>query len=512
MNKLKNIIAALLAAAVMIMPFAAIAENYSELAAVDSGVTDIEDAPDAENDEDANERTQYSKNYKNYEMLAKYIEEYYIDDTVTAEEAMKGGISHYVDGDDEKLGLLLKAMFQNLDPWSDFFTKSEYEEFTNEVNKTFYGIGVQITEKDGYVEISGFSEENSLAERTGFMVGDKFVKVGGVECEGKSTSEVRSLIIGDLGTTVDITVLRDGNLIDITATRTQVHTATATSTILPGNIGYLRIISFGETTALEVGEILDSYVSEGVKKFILDLRNNGGGHLESAVTIAKMLVPKGKIVDVVFRNEEDSTSYYSEKTTKDFEMLTLINGNTASSAEILASAIQDSHAGRLIGETTYGKAVIQQIFPLQNKNYFKLTIGEYKTRNGRSINYVGLEPDEYVKNYNEPIDSTQYTKFDFTTKAAIGSFNRNVLSAKEKLRLLGYYNGSADNEVFTAELKDAVTRFQTIHGLAATGVLDIPTQVELEKTFETIKIEVDLQLETAYEQLGGVKEDLYSED
>lgn len=509
MNKLKRIIAALIVASITVMPFASFAENYSEFAASNTETTEVEDAPEADEAEDAHNR--YSKNYSNYEMLAKYIEEFYIDDTITAEEAMKGGISHYVDGDDEKLAQLLKAMFQNLDPWSDFFTKSEYEDFTNEVNKTFYGIGVQITEKDGYVEISGFSEENSLAERTGFMVGDKFVKVAGVECEGKSTSEVRSLIIGDLGTTVDITVLRDGKLVDITATRTQVHAATATSTILPGNIGYLRIISFGETTAIEVGEILDSYVAEGVKKFILDLRDNGGGHLESAVTIAKMLVPKGKIVDVVYRNEENNTSYYSERTTKDFEMLTLVNGRTASSSEILASAIQDSNAGRLVGENTYGKAVIQQVFPLQNKNYFKLTIGEYKTRNGRSINYVGLEPDEYVKNYNEPIDSTKYTSFDFSTRSAIGDFSKNALSAKEKLRLLGYYNGSADNEVFTAELKDAVKRFQAVHGLASTGVLDIPTQVKLEKTFENLKIEVDLQLETAYEQLGGNKEDLYKE-
>lgn len=509
MNKLKKLIAAILASAMLSVPLAASAGSFSELAASYSADMRIEDAPEAEERDTVQD---YSKNYKNYEQLAKYIEEFYINDSITAEEAMKGGISNYVDGDDEKLAALLKAMFQNLDPWSDFFTKSEYENFTNEVNKTFYGIGVQITENDGYVEIAGFSEENSLAESTGFMVGDKFVKVAGVDCTGKSTSEVRSLIIGDLGTTVDVTVLRNGELIDITATRIQVHTATATSTILPGNIGYLRIISFGETTAIEVGEILDSYVSSGVKKFILDLRNNGGGHLDAAVTIAKMLVPKGKIVDVVYRDEKNNMSYYSERTTKDFEMLTLVNGNTASSSEILASAIQDSGAGRLVGETTYGKAVIQKVFPLQNKNYFKLTIGEYKTRNGRSINYVGLEPDEAVKNYYEPIDSTKYTTFDFSTKSAIGDFGKNVISAKEKLRILGYYNGSADNAVFTAELKDAVKKFQVGHSLASTGVLDIPTQVKIERVFEDIKVEIDAQLETAYEMMGGVKEDLYKEN
>lgn len=502
MNKLKRIIAALISAAVMSFPFSAMAEGYANYAALSATDTKTEDAPDVKSE------PEYSKNYLNYEQLAKYIEEYYIDDTITAEEAMKGGISNYVDGDDERLSGLLKAMFQNLDPWSNFFTTSEYENFENQINKTFYGIGVQIAEKDGYIEITGFSEENSLAERTGFKIGDRIVKVDGTDCVNKAISEVRGLIIGDLDTTVDVTVLRDGQEVEITATRTQVHTATATSTILPNNTGYLRIISFGDTTALEVGEILDNYVAQGVKKVILDLRNNGGGQLGSAVTIAKMLVPKGKIVDVVYRNSENNTSYYSDRTTKDFDLVTLVNGNTASAAEILSSAIQDSNAGKLVGENTYGKAVIQQVFPLINQNYFKLTIGEYKTRNGKSINYIGLQPDEYVTNIYHPIDATQYESFDFTTKSALGTFDKNTLAAKQRLSLLGYYNGSADNKVYTAELRNAVKKFQSENGLASTGVLDIPTQVKLEKEFETLKIEEDIQLETAYEMLGGNKEDL----
>lgn len=502
MNKIKRIIAALISVAVMSVPFAAMADGYAGYAALSAADTGIEDAPNVSRE------PEYSQNYLNYEQLAKYIEEYYIDASITADEAMKGGVSNYVDGDEEKLAGLLKAMFQNLDPWSNYFTTSEYESFESQVNKTFYGIGVQIAERDGYVEITGFSEENGLAEQTGFKAGDKFVRVAGTDCVGKSISEVRGLIIGDLGTTVDVTVLRDGQLVDITATRTQVHTATAISTILPNNTGYLRIISFGETTALEVGEILDNYVAQGVKKVILDLRDNGGGQLNSAVTIAKMLVPQGKIVDVVYRNSENNMSYYSDRTTKDFDLVTLVNGNTASAAEILASAIQDSNAGKLVGETTYGKAVIQSVFPLRNQDYFKLTIGEYKTRNGRSINYVGLEPDEFVKNVYHPIDSTKYEKFDFSTKSSLGSYCKNAVSAKQKLGLLRYYNGSADNMVYTAELRNAVKEFQAEHGLASTGVLDIPTQVKIEREFEALKLEEDIQLETAYEMLGGNKNDL----
>ena len=507
MNIIKRIIAVIASAAMLTAPFTAFADygSYSEqVAATDNNIS-IEDAPSL----DELDEPEYSKNYKNYEQLAKYIEEFYIDDTITAEEAMKRGVSNYVDGDSEKLWALLKAMFTSLDPWSDFFTPSEYDEFENSVNHTFYGIGVSITEHDGYVEISGFSEEDSLAERTGFMVGDRFVKVGGVDCVGKTINEVRSLIIGDLGTTVDITVLRGEELVTLTATRTQVHTATATGKVLEGGIGYIRIASFGDATAAEVAAILDGFKEDGVKKYILDLRDNGGGKLESAVEIAQMIVPKGKIIDVVYRESSLNASYYSERTTKDFEMITLVNGNTASAAEVLASAIQDSNAGRLVGETTYGKAVIQNVFPLINKTYFKLTIGEYKTRNGRSINYVGLEPDEYVKNYYEPIDATKYSKFDFTTKCALGSFHNNVTAAKEKLSILGGYNGSATSPVYTAELKDAIKRFQAREGLAADGVLDIPTQVKLEEVFDSIKVTVDLQLETAYEMLGGDKEKLY---
>ena len=505
MNRIKRIIASLLAAAMLAAPAAAMAQTYSEqIAETDNGIT-IEDAPSVDS---AAEGFDYSQNFKNYQTLAKYIEEFYVDDSITAEEAMERGISNYVDGDREKLWGLLKAMFQSLDPWSDFYTPSEYQEFENGVNRTFYGIGVTITENDGYVEITGFSEENSFAEKSGFMVGDKFVKVSGVDCYGKTLSEVRSLIVGDLGTTVDITVLRNGELVDLVGTRVQVHTATATSLVLPDNIGYLRIISFGDTTPAEVAEILDGFKEAGITKYILDLRNNGGGRLEAAVEIAQMMIPKGKIIDVVYRDESLNQSYYSERTTKDFEMLTLVNNNTASAAEVLSSSIQDSGAGRLVGETTYGKAAIQQVFPLMNSTYFKLTVGEYKTRNGNSINYVGIEPDEYIKNSYEPIDATKFSKFDFINPASLGDYSKNVMAAKEKLGILGYYNGSADSQVFTAELKEAISRFQGRHELASSGVLDIPTQVKIEEAFEDIKIEVDLQLERAYEMLGGDIENL----
>lgn len=510
MNKLKKIIAALLSAAFITAPYTAQSETYSEFAARTNNNITESDTPDAEAEELPKKK--YSANYDNYETLAQYISELYIDDSITAEDAMKNGLSEYLDSNDERLWALLKAMFHSLDPWSEFYVANEYEEYENNLNRTFYGIGISIREGDGYVEIVGFSEENSLAERTGFKVGDKIVSVAGVDCVGKSTNAIRTLIVGDLGTTVDVTVLRDGKQITLTATRTEVRTATVTSVILHDNIGYIRILSFGESTAAEMAEALDQFKEQGVKKYILDLRDNGGGRLDAAVEIAQMIVPKGKIIDVVYRDSSRNMTYYSELTTKDFEMVTLVNEYTASASEVLASAIQDSGAGRLVGNTTYGKAVIQQVYPLINGTmFFKLTIGEYKTRNGSSINYTGLTPDEYIKNPTLALDSTKYTPFDFRTRVSIGDMGNNVLAAKEKLLIMGLYNGKASDLVFNQELKDTLILFQRENGIADSGVLDIVTQVRIEGEFEKLRTVVDLQLQTAYEMLGGDPDQIYAD-
>lgn len=487
------------------------AENSETVAAVTaspqaSPEASPQSSPEASSEETNEDDLDLSNNYQSFEKVANYISELYIDDTITADDAMLMGVSKLLDGNDEMLWALLKSMFRSLDPWSDFYTAEEYQEFVNSVNKTFFGIGVIIAQNGEYVEIEGFSEENSLAEQSGFKVGDKIAAVNGVDCVGKSLAEVRDLIVGELGTTVDIVVLRDGEEISLVGTRTEVKTATATSAILDGNIGYIKIISFGNETAYDVGTMLDTFHQEGIKNVIFDLRDNGGGVLTSAITIAKMIVPEGKIIDVVSR--DNTTTYNSEQKNPEFDIIALVNENTASSAEVLASAIQDSGVGKLVGETTYGKAVFQTAYPLKNGTYFKLTVGKYITRNDRDINYVGLEPDEYVKNTTQSIDSTQFTPFDFTTQNSIGDTGKNIIAAKEKLALLSMYTGSTDDDVFTSDLQSAVIYFQSQNNLCANGVLDIPTQVKIEDRFEELKTTVDRQLIKAYEMFGGNAENL----
>ena len=245
----------------------------------------------------------------------------------------------------------------------------------------------------------------------------------------------------------------------------------------------------------------------GIKKFILDLRNNGGGYVSSAVEIAKMVVPEGKIIDAYFRGEAAPISYTSELKKKEFEITVLVNENTASAAEILASAIQESGAAKLYGVRTFGKGVIQQAFPLMNGSVMKITTGKYITRNGNEIQGIGIEPDEYIKNYTEPINTKEYEQFDYKTKWSTGTDGIGVKAAKERLYLLRYYTGERTGTDFTDELAQAVLDFQADNELYPYGVLDITTQVKIENAFAKLQVLHDKQFDNAYQALGGIIEE-----
>ena len=447
--------------------------------------------------------------YQGYEIIADYITQKYIDDSYTASDIMMMGMSGYLEKyGDEALVEFVKSALHQLDDYSDFYTRQEYIDYINTINRTFYGLGVSLQQSGEYVEIVEFVEEGGLAEQSGFRIGDRIVSVNGKDVIGFSVAEVRSLVIGELNTTVDIVVLRGDELISLVGTRTAVNTGTVSGVILEDNIGYIVIASFADTTADEFNAVAEQFKSSGVEKVIIDLRNNLGGHVSAAVAIAEQIVPKGKIIDVKYRDPEMNHTYKSELEKAPFELVTLVNGNTASSAEILASAIQDSGAGILLGEHTYGKAVIQSSYPLNNGMVLKLTIGQYTTRNGDEINKIGLMPDEQVKNATEKVDTTDYTKFDFLTPVALGSSGQNVTAAKERLAGMGYYEGNMQNNVYNVDLKDAIAKFQRNNGLTDSGVLDIATQIKLKEVFENMRVELDTQLERAYQYLGGDIENL----
>ncbi len=452
----------------------------------------------------ASEEKIYSEEYRVLELVADYATQLYIDDRITQGELVKDGISKMLEENPELLLPLLKTMISTLDPYSEYFTLEEYAGFINGVNKSFYGIGVMIQKNSEYVEITGFTKESN-SEKAGMKIGDKIALVNDVDMYGKSLDEVRANVMGELDTKVKVTVLRDDKLLDFIITRAMVNETTVECSKIDENVAYISISDMAQNTVEEFKNALALVDEWGIKNIVLDLRDNGGGYLTSAVEIARMIVPEGLIVDTVYRDGIGNESFYSELKEKKYNFNILVNDYTASAAEVLASAMQESGAAKLIGSETYGKAAIQQIYKLVNKSVLKLTVGEYKTRNGNDIHEVGIKPDFKVSNVANYIDTSKYTKFDYKTHIKPGMTHQNVKAAKERFKLFGVYSGEAD-EVFDEQLRYAVADFQTKCELPVTGELDRITQVQLENRFAKIEVLEDKQFEYAVGLFNGTVE------
>lgn len=458
----------------------------------------------AENTEEQTEEVVYSGEYYAFDKIAQYICDLYIDDSYTKDEIMAQGISKLLENNEPLLIELLKSTLSSMDDYSEFYTAEEYKQFQDELSHTFYGIGVTMTQKENdYVEITGFAEEDSKAEKAGFKIGDKIYKVDGKDMTGLSIDKVREHIIGEENTTVKITVLRDGEEIELITTRVSLHEDTVLEAVLEGNIGYIQITSFDLNTSKEFTEALNLMRENNVKNIILDLRNNPGGVVATAVEAAKQIVPKGKIIDVKYRDSQYDITFNSDLETKEFDFFVLVNENTASAAEILASAIQDSECGQLIGTTTYGKAVIQNQFKLDNGMAFKLTIGQYITRNGHQINHIGLTPDVQIENEEVNIDDSDLAAFDFKTNVSLGNSSDNVIAAKERFSIMGIYNGETSSNIMTEDFKEIISNFQKSNDIFSYGILDVATQKKIDELFSQIKVIQDNQFDKAYEMAGG---------
>ncbi len=447
-----------------------------------------------------------SEEYEKFERISSYAANLYIDENVTTETIMEEALRIVMKDKPELMNELIKAGFQSLDEYTEFYTKEEYELFEKNLNHIVYGIGVIIQQLDDYVTIMSCTEGGGAAA-AGVQSGDKIAKVDGVDVKGQSVDKVQDLVVGELGTEVTITFLRGGQEFERTITRQEVKGTTVAGEILEGNIGYIAIVNFASETANEFVKVLEEFDASGVTDIILDLRDNPGGYLGAAVDIASVTVPEGVIVDTVYRDERNNSTAYSYLKEPKYKFAVLINENTASAAEVLASAIGDSGIGILVGDRSYGKGVIQQMFEIWDGCAFKVTTGRYFTRNGYDINGNGIEPNEYVDNTTKRIDITKYSTFDYQTKPSVGETSPNVLAAKERLKILGYYTGSV-NDNFDEAFREAVTAFQATNGLFPYGVLDVSTQATMENVFYKLEELVDNQLFYAYEYFGGNRADL----
>ena len=286
------------------------------------------------------------------------------------------------------------------DIYAAYYTEEEYQSLIDSTNGSYYGIGVEISQNmsTGIITISRIFE-GSPAEEAGLLPGDVLYKIAGQEVTGEDLNKVVSLIKGEEYTTVSVEVARDGQsgYLEFEVERRTIEVPTVESEMLEDNIGYIAITSFDDVTTEQFMTALDTLESQGMEALIVDLRNNGGGLVSSVCAILDRLLPEGLIVyteDKYGNREEefsDAENYF------DKPIAVLVNGNSASASEIFAGAIKDYGIGTLVGTTTYGKGIVQKIYPLSDGTAVKLTVSKYYTPNGNNIHGTGIEPDVTVE-------------------------------------------------------------------------------------------------------------------
>lgn len=290
----------------------------------------------------------------------------------------------------------LKGMFQYLDEYSNYYNKSETDDFYNELSGRFVGIGVQLEEKDGYPRIAEVIP-GSPAEKVKLKPGDLILQVDGADVKKLQWKEITKRIRGEENTPVKLIFLREGMKYQATPIRKVITVESVELKVLPGDVGLIRLKEFTLTSANKFKDALNELDQKGITKLVVDLRDNPGGVLSAAVSIARNFVPKGKIVSI--RTVNGVEKVYESTTEKNkYRLVLLVNGNSASASEILAGAVKDRKSGILVGEKTFGKGIVQKIYPLSDGTMFKYTYAEYLTPSGVSIHKKGIEPDYKVEN------------------------------------------------------------------------------------------------------------------
>ncbi|MCI6057851.1 S41 family peptidase [Anaerotignum sp.] len=336
--------------------------------------------------------------------IEKTLDTYYVEDydKELAEELMYTGLAAGVG-----------------DPYTYYLSADSLAEQMEKNSGHFVGIGVEIyAGDDGYIVVSSVTP-GGPAEAAGILAEDKITEVNGESITGKTAADVSALVKGEAGTDVTLTIFREstGEVLEKTVTRQDIQVKTVSWRMMEDNIGYIAITNFRENTYSQFKEALDMLEAEGMEKLVLDLRNNTGGLVKSAHEIGEELLPEGIMVYTMDKdgNREDTLC---DDVYNDVPLVVLVNGNSASAAEILAGAIQDTGRGQLIGTTTFGKGLVQRLFTLPDGSGLNVTIQKYYTPNGTSIHGVGITPDyevelpeEYAQQTNIPAEAdTQLQK------------------------------------------------------------------------------------------------------
>lgn len=341
-------------------------------------------------------------------VLEQYLDRYYYKSSEITREDKENGI--------------YKGLFESLeDVYSCYYTPEEYKMLAEQTQGVYYGIGAYVSQdvETGICAISGVIK-NSPAEAAGLMEGDLIYKVDGEDMSGLDIDEVVSHIRGEEGTEVTLTLVRNGEEIEVKLKRGRVDTPTVESEMLDDGIGYLQITEFDDVTVSQFTENFEELKGQGMKGLIIDLRGNPGGSVTSVCAVAEQLLPKG-LIFYMEDKDGNKTEYNCEGADFDLPMVVLVNEYSASAAEILSGAIKDSGIGKLVGKTTFGKGIVQDVIPLQDGSAIKLTVANYYTRGGNDIHLKGIEPDiEAELDTDAYLDDGKDTQLDKAVEVLLG--------------------------------------------------------------------------------------------
>lgn len=332
--------------------------------------------------------------------LAGYIHLYFYED-VDNKKLAEGLYSGLLEGMDDK--------------YTDYYNKQEYQDLQITATQNYYGIGAGLSQDRDTMQVTiTHVYEGSPAEAAGLLEGDIIVMVEDIEAVSMELSELVTYIRGEEGTSVHLQIYREGetDYLEFDVKRANIDLPTVEYKMLEGNKGYIHITEFGAPTVEQFEHAVEDLKGQGMEAMIIDVRDNPGGMVSTVTKILDDILPEGTVVYTQdkYGSRQDFSS--DGETFMEYPLTVLMNGNSASASEILAGAIRDFEYGTLIGTTTYGKGVVQTIFPLSDGDAIKLTTAKYFTPKGENIHGTGIEPDvelpyEYQGDRTEGYDEMQ---------------------------------------------------------------------------------------------------------
>jgi len=386
----------------------------------------------------------------------------------------------------------IKGMLDCLDdPYTLYLEPEALEEMLAQTTGLFSGIGVEIVEDEGEILVLRVME-GTPAFLAGLCSGDRILEVDGKSMANVSLDEAARLLRGPRGTEVTITFRRPGEdeLFTATLIREQIERDTVFSSCLEERYAYIKVTSFDQGTAGDFRNAVMALENEGLDGMIIDLRDNPGGLFDEAIKMGEFIVPEGEITRVVDRDGKVLSRYLSRAKPKDYPVAVLINQYTASAAEIIGGALQDSERAVLVGMPTFGKASVQYLQTLSDGGGLRYTIARYLTPKGKDLHKNGLKPDYEVELPDEYYLKNRPVPRDIKP----GDTGPKVVLLQVMLNCLGY-----DLEitgVFDEPLVDSLQAFQAENGLS-TGMLDDPTRESIRRRLAEKAGELDEQLHFA---------------